>query len=320
VLLGGVVADQSCQAVALSGDLLAAAFWGGDVVMYDLSTPANPQEIGRFNPGKVAYLGFAANALILAQDDLPPPYPDSTQRLITISLAGDPYPPEPGSCAALPPDSGAEGWHLVRFERSGYDHPCEAHQQVVQYFLFRQVGWRGIGRAEIVGEVPPELDLTFVPDFPPGDWAVVGSAPAILQDLYRILVAVPPGAETDPYLVLAATALPQLYFISRPFAPTPVEDLTGPRTCLLGCKPNPFNPATEIRFAVPAGGDRLALDIVDVRGRLVQRLADRTFTEGTHVVRWDGHDDRGDLMPAGVYFARVRAAGVDEVVKLTLVP
>lgn len=76
--------------------------------------------------------------------------------------------------------------------------------------------------------------------------------------------------------------------------------------------PNPFTGSTRLRWA-PAGGsaapgplteaDR-TLRIFDVNGRAVaQRLA--TPTDGaTLEVGWDGRDDAGHTLPAGVYFVR----------------
>jgi hypothetical protein len=70
--------------------------------------------------------------------------------------------------------------------------------------------------------------------------------------------------------------------------------------------PNPFVPATTIRFTLPAAS-RAALDIYDARGRLVRRLLDGARSAGTHAVRWDGTDDQGREVASGVYFYRLDA-------------
>jgi hypothetical protein len=71
--------------------------------------------------------------------------------------------------------------------------------------------------------------------------------------------------------------------------------------------PNPFRSSTEIRFAVPRPQ---AVDVTlhDVAGRRVRTLALRAAT-GTSGVTWDGRDDAGRELPAGLYFWR--AAGED---------
>jgi flagellar hook assembly protein FlgD len=70
--------------------------------------------------------------------------------------------------------------------------------------------------------------------------------------------------------------------------------------------PNPFNPRTDLRFdlAAPARG---SLDVFDLGGRHLRRLAEGGFAAGAHQFAWDGRDDGGRALPSGVYFARLAA-------------
>lgn len=95
-------------------------------------------------------------------------------------------------------------------------------------------------------------------------------------------------------------------------------DGTPAVTRLLGNSPNPFNPRTTISFET-ARQSRVAIEIYDVRGRLVRRLADRMFVVGRHTVVWDGKDSRGAEPASGIYFTRLRTEGSDEVRKMMLV-
>ena len=70
--------------------------------------------------------------------------------------------------------------------------------------------------------------------------------------------------------------------------------------------PNPFNPTTRIRFALPAAA-HVTLFVYDVRGRLVATLVDRLMPAGTADVLWNGRDDRGAAASSGVYFYRLAA-------------
>lgn len=74
---------------------------------------------------------------------------------------------------------------------------------------------------------------------------------------------------------------------------------------LSGNYPNPFNPLTSIRFALPSA-DHVELAVYDARGRLVRRLLDESLDSGEHAVNWNGRDDSGRSLPAGVYFARLK--------------
>ena len=84
--------------------------------------------------------------------------------------------------------------------------------------------------------------------------------------------------------------------------------------------PNPFNPATTLAFTLEGDGDaRTRIDIHDVLGRRVRRLAVGSLPAGDHAVRWDGRDDAGAALPGGLYLAIVRAGDDAKSLKLTLV-
>jgi hypothetical protein len=98
----------------------------------------------------------------------------------------------------------------------------------------------------------------------------------------------------------------------RVFGDAPSVDVPGgsvaPDRLVVANYPNPFNPRTRIRYDVPATGT-VELSVYDVSGRLVRTLvAGEKREAGTHHESWDGTDDRGDRVAAGVYFARVRNA------------
>jgi len=77
--------------------------------------------------------------------------------------------------------------------------------------------------------------------------------------------------------------------------------------------PNPFNPATVIRWELPAGG-HVALDVFDLRGRHVRRLLEGYREYGAHAVRWDGTGERGERLAAGSYLCRLATrAGVQSI-------
>jgi hypothetical protein len=91
------------------------------------------------------------------------------------------------------------------------------------------------------------------------------------------------------------------------------------RLTLLGNTPNPFNPATTIRFMVPAGGSQpYSLRIYDVRGALVRELGNGQISSGTHNVRWDGRDDRGAGVSSGVYLYRITVGSENLTGKMAL--
>lgn len=82
--------------------------------------------------------------------------------------------------------------------------------------------------------------------------------------------------------------------------------------------PNPFNHTTTIRFSI---SDVHPVDIVviDLRGRVVKTLArDVSYPLGEHQIRWNGRDDGGNELAAGVYFFKMRGRGSTEPTKMIM--
>ena len=81
--------------------------------------------------------------------------------------------------------------------------------------------------------------------------------------------------------------------------------------------PNPFNPATEIRFELPADGPYELL-IHDVAGRRVTSFTGQG-SAGENSVRWTGVDDAGEAVASGVYFYVLKSEDVSRARKMVLV-
>jgi agmatine/peptidylarginine deiminase len=96
------------------------------------------------------------------------------------------------------------------------------------------------------------------------------------------------------------------------------DPLPDSRVQLHGNYPNPFNPRTTFQFEL-LYADQVCLDIIDARGRSVRRLVDEICPAGICEIPWDGKDDRGRALPAGVYLWRLRVAGLQYVRTATLI-
>lgn len=76
--------------------------------------------------------------------------------------------------------------------------------------------------------------------------------------------------------------------------------------------PNPFNPHTRIRFALPVPG-AVRVEVFDVIGRSVRVLANGPREAGWHEVHFDG-----TRLPSGTYFYRLSAGSFSETKQMVL--
>jgi hypothetical protein len=83
--------------------------------------------------------------------------------------------------------------------------------------------------------------------------------------------------------------------------------------------PNPFNPATMIRFELGQAGPT-TLKVHDLAGRVVRTLLQGDLVaEGRHDITWKGRDDFGRAVAAGTYVVRLRTGAQTQTQSMTLV-
>ncbi len=80
--------------------------------------------------------------------------------------------------------------------------------------------------------------------------------------------------------------------------------------------PEPFRSGARITYATPSAG-AVRLAVYDVSGRQIRVLVDQGLSAGTHSTSWDGRDDRGLEVAAGVYFYALQV-GDESVIHRTL--
>ena len=68
---------------------------------------------------------------------------------------------------------------------------------------------------------------------------------------------------------------------------------------LHGAYPNPFNPSTKIKFELPYAM-HVELNILDIQGRLVKKVASNSYTEGVQEILVNG-----ESLASGLYFAQL---------------
>jgi hypothetical protein len=88
-----------------------------------------------------------------------------------------------------------------------------------------------------------------------------------------------------------------------------VEGSNVPKTLALGpARPNPATSRMTFTFEIPARTS-VEVHLFDAAGRRVRTLVDAPFEAGVYTGSWDGQDEAGRDLPAGVYFYELRAGG-----------
>ncbi|MBN2621058.1 SBBP repeat-containing protein [candidate division WOR-3 bacterium] len=94
----------------------------------------------------------------------------------------------------------------------------------------------------------------------------------------------------------------------------PGSEIEPPR---LAIYPNPSYSAVRVRYSLSKPG-WVILNIYDACGRLVKTLVDGSRAAGNHTVQWDGNDNAGKEVTAGIYFSRIEGGDFTAVTKLTV--
>jgi hypothetical protein len=104
----------------------------------------------------------------------------------------------------------------------------------------------------------------------------------------------------------------------RYWAPVSAAPAAASQSGFAGAHPNPFNPLTQVAFAVEREG-RVTITVYDVTGRRVVTLTDAVYREGIHTVTWTGKDAAGRDVPSGTYLIEMKTEGIGDTRKVMLV-
>jgi hypothetical protein len=100
--------------------------------------------------------------------------------------------------------------------------------------------------------------------------------------------------------------------------PAGAEEPAPVASTAFSVRPNPIQETGRITYTLASAG-RSTVDVVDVAGRVVRRFRGGDREAGAHSVLWDGRDETGELLPAGRYFARIRADGAVRILPIAIV-
>ena len=81
--------------------------------------------------------------------------------------------------------------------------------------------------------------------------------------------------------------------------------------------PNPFNPTTTLRYDLPQNS-LVNITIYDLNGREVKKLVRSEQVSGNHSLTWNGTNDQGKLVSAGVYLYQIQSGEFVQTKKMVL--
>jgi flagellar hook assembly protein FlgD len=81
--------------------------------------------------------------------------------------------------------------------------------------------------------------------------------------------------------------------------------------------PNPFNPSTVIKVAIPAT-QHVSLKVFNIHGELVSTITDDVMEAGYHQFTWNGKNNNGSQVASGIYFYQIITNGFNQAKKMML--
>ena len=223
---------------------------------------------------------------------------------------------------------GAGGWRTIqhRYPRAQQD---QLALDLAGYDRMRVV-FMGSQRLKSLGGVarsrnaePQELTLLTARHSNLGNMlgAVLGSGGSTASldpgDTLSLDFAAPPipeGKVRDWFLVSTG-----VYTSDLPDKRAPRSASVPIRFALDQNRPNPFSKNTTIRFELPVSSG-VRLEVFDLGGRRIAKLADREYPAGYHTVEWDRTTIGGRPPAPGVYVYRIIAGSFRDQKKMILLP
>ncbi len=138
---------------------------------------------------------------------------------------------------------------------------------------------------------------------PVADTFYVDPAPNQGRNVYAVRGLLLQESASGSYYNLSPGAIDSVEVTSQSGPEGPSE---RGRQLAIACRPSPCGASTRIFCELPRE-DEVELRILDVTGACVRVIANGRLGPGAQAWRWDGRDDRGRLVPTGIYQLSLRA-------------
>lgn len=340
---GHLALDEMYGAEA-HGAIVYAASTNQGLVISDWSDSLDPQVLGAIDVGQarsvtvrgeVAYVAAYTDGFF-AIDVSDPSAPTLLDSATVAGISSTRLDVAGVLAATADLNAGANFWNVEDPAAIAWLGNYDVTQKVVDVKLFGQLAYVAVNGdsihvvsladpmnpvklAEVGPKNPTGLELTGLrllvsatavssPSQPGGIYAYLltnPTSPDLIYQYYTTGTALGMTSRDGLMLVADDSALTLLSMGTTDAGETPLAAAPS-----LVAWPNPFNPRTDLRFSLSVAAQG-ALDVFDVTGRHLRRLAEGQFTAGDHQFVWDGTDETGRALPSGVYFARFAAQSAE---------
>jgi hypothetical protein len=104
----------------------------------------------------------------------------------------------------------------------------------------------------------------------------------------------------------------QISYVQFSLKPASIEEEESERksSFIFESHPNPFSSSTCISYLVESNNKKVILKVYNTAGKLVRTLVNETQDIGKYQIVWDGTNDKGNELPSGYYFYRLKIGKV----------
>jgi len=81
--------------------------------------------------------------------------------------------------------------------------------------------------------------------------------------------------------------------------------------------PNPFNPITKLKYVLPKDSF-VDIKVYDILGNIIKNLVHNLKKSGSHSIIWDGTNNQGKSVSAGIYLYRIHTGNFTQTKKMIL--
>jgi choice-of-anchor B domain-containing protein len=274
-----VYTNTSAHNVTVKNDTAWCSWYEEGVLVFDVTDPFDPIQIGSFDTGPDTTLPFPSN----------------------FAGCWSVYPFLPSGVVVT--SDILQGMHLIYYA----DEVGVVSGQVTDFVLGQPIAGVEVAIPDFFNRrVTTDSLGNYSAVLPGGVHAAIASAEGYISDSSGT-VSIADGDTTD------------LDFALVPTSATGVGSSLGPvASTLRAPSPNPSRGQTRIAFELDRPGP-VTLAVFDASGRRVRTLLSGALPAGPHALVWDGRDDVGRAAASGSFFVRLDAADQQRTRKLAIV-